>query len=69
MKYIMWICEKCNGENVSQEWSVFLPMNALGDRDDVGFEDKAAWLQRSDSYWCADCDEQCSPTRKTDNQE
>jgi len=61
---IMWICEKCNGENVSQEWSMFLPMNALGARDEVGFEDKASWLQRLDSYWCDDCDEQCSPIRK-----
>ena len=60
----MWICEKCNGENVSQEWSIFLPMNSLGARDEVGFEDKAPWLQKLDSYWCEDCEEECSPIRK-----
>ena len=54
---IMWICEKCNGENVSQEWSIFLPMN---DPDEEG---DSSWWQKLDSYWCEDCEEECSPIR------
>ena len=48
----MWICDKCNGENVSQEWSMFLPMNDPDHPRLSGFEDKASWLQKLDSYWC-----------------
>ena len=59
-----WKCDKCNGENVSQEWSMFLPMNDSDHPRLSGFEDKASWLQKLDSYWCDDCDDQCSPIRK-----
>jgi len=54
----MWKCNKCGGENVSQEWSVFRPMN------DPDADIWADWWQTMDSYWCDDCDEECSPERE-----
>ena len=54
----MWKCNKCKGVNVTQEWSVFRPMN---DPDADIWDD---WWQTMDSYWCDDCDEECSPERE-----
>jgi len=53
-----WKCDKCKGENVSQEWSIFLPMN---DPDEEG---DSSWWQKLDSFWCEDCDEVCSPEKE-----
>ena len=62
----MWKCNKCGGKKVSQEWSVFRPMN---DPDAEIWDDWALfrtiknllWWQTVDSYWCDDCDDECTP--------
>ena len=51
-----WKCDKCKGEKVTQEWSTFLPMNDP-------YDDGEPWLQKLDSFWCEDCDEECSPEK------
>jgi hypothetical protein len=54
-----WKCDKCKGEKVTQEWSVFRPMNDLSGGD--LWDD---WWQKLDSFWCEDCDEVCSPEKE-----
>jgi len=58
-----WRCEKCKGENVSQEWSIFIPMNnAEKIRENPLYQD-GAWAQTLDSFWCEDCNKECNPEK------
>ena len=69
-----WRCEKCKGENVSQEWSIFIPMNREDrslpskkihplSRENPLYQD-GAWAQTLDSFWCEDCDKECNPEKE-----
>jgi len=67
-----WRCEKCKGENVSQEWSIFIPMNNAEKtwvptaRENPLYQD-GAWAQTLDSFWCEDCDKECNPEKELED--
>jgi len=50
----VWVCDKCGSEYIMQEYSAYLPMNEE-------FPIEIGDMQGVDSFWCNNCNEECSP--------
>ena len=54
-----WKCDKCNGFKIEQLWHIYGDMNEDGPFAPNELMD----AQSVDSFWCRDCDDECSPFR------